>query len=302
MSTQQRPQSEARGLGGPVTASAARRVLVVEDAPSSAQLLVHVLSRRGHQVVVAQDGREAIALWSSESFDVILMDIEMPILDGMEATTVIRAREARQSRPRSFIVALTAHAREVDRQRFLAAGLDACLVKPINLDLLVEVVESSAGSVAGGGGVMAGSVWNAPAFAVFDGVAALARLKGDLGLLREMVRFFHEDAPGIIEVLRSSLERDEVATLQRAAHTLSGMAAVFEGSPTVAAASRVEALTRSGARDALPAAVARLVQEVERLDQALVAEYLGGGPSLPVPASLREPRDAAAAALPDGAG
>ena len=117
------------------------RVLLVEDLPANQMLVVHVLNRRGHHVEVAQNGLQAVELAGQHPFDVVLMDLQMPDMDGFEATAAIRALPRAARIP---IVALTAHALPADRDRCLAAGMDDYLAKPLDIRKLVEVVEANA--------------------------------------------------------------------------------------------------------------------------------------------------------------
>jgi signal transduction histidine kinase len=117
------------------------RVLLVEDVPANQMLIRHVLTKRGHQVQVADNGYEAIERVSAEPFDCILMDVQMPEMDGFQATAAIRAMPGLERVP---IVALTAHAMAGDRDRCLAAGMDAYLTKPVDVNELISVVESCA--------------------------------------------------------------------------------------------------------------------------------------------------------------
>lgn len=119
------------------------RVLLVEDLPANQMLVTHVLNRRGHDVEVAQNGLQAVELAGQNSFDLVLMDLQMPDMDGFEATAAIRAIPGVARVP---IVALTAHALPSDRDRCLAAGMDDYLAKPLDIRKLVEVVEANAGS------------------------------------------------------------------------------------------------------------------------------------------------------------
>ncbi len=116
-------------------------VLLAEDTPTNQMLVVHVLEKRGHHVQVACDGRTAVKLAAQGAFDVILMDLQMPQMDGLQATAAIRALPGMARVP---IIALTAHAMVGDRERCLAAGMDGYLAKPLNLRELIEVVEETA--------------------------------------------------------------------------------------------------------------------------------------------------------------
>jgi len=116
------------------------RVLLAEDNPVNQRLAVAILSKRGHTVVVAGDGRQAVEAYERERFDVALMDVQMPELNGFEATAKIREQE-KSTGDRLPIIALTAHAMTGDRERCLASGMDDYLAKPLNATALVETVE-----------------------------------------------------------------------------------------------------------------------------------------------------------------
>ncbi len=121
------------------------RVLVADDNAVNQMLTTRILERRGHQVAAAADGREALALLNRESFDVVLMDIEMPGMDGLEAISAIRAAEARWGGGHIPIVAMTAYAMKEDRDRCLAAGADDYIAKPIRAAELIAAVERYGG-------------------------------------------------------------------------------------------------------------------------------------------------------------
>ena len=125
----------------PKSSNGKLRVLLVEDMPANQMLVVHVLNRRGHSVEVAQNGLQAVELAAQQPFDVVLMDLQMPDMDGFEATAAIRALPRAARIP---IIALTAHALPADRDRCLSAGMDDYLAKPLDIRKLVEVVEANA--------------------------------------------------------------------------------------------------------------------------------------------------------------
>jgi CheY-like chemotaxis protein len=121
-------------------ASAALHILLAEDNTVNQKVAVRVLERRGHSVTLANNGAEAVTLWARETFDLILMDIQMPGMDGYEATTAIREVE-RTTGAHIPIVAMTAHAMTGDRDRCLAAGMDDYISKPIHMEELLQKVE-----------------------------------------------------------------------------------------------------------------------------------------------------------------
>jgi CheY-like chemotaxis protein len=124
-----------------------RRVLLVEDNLINQRVGAGLLTRRGHDVLVAQNGREAMTLLEDQMFDVVLMDLQMPVMGGIEATEAIREREHGSGR-HTRIVAMTAHAMNSDRERCLQAGMDGYLAKPIDPRLLFAAVEQTLGEAA----------------------------------------------------------------------------------------------------------------------------------------------------------
>jgi CheY-like chemotaxis protein len=123
------------------------RVLLAEDNPVNQRLASKVLEKRGHQITVTATGRGAFERVRDERFDVVLMDVQMPDMDGLEATALIREWEKTRGR-RTPIIALTAHSMKGDRDRCLAAGMDTYVTKPFDAARLIEVVESTAREVA----------------------------------------------------------------------------------------------------------------------------------------------------------
>ena len=142
-----RPRPSASAMAGsaarvPAAAKANRtlRLLLAEDNLVNQKIACRVLEKQGHHVTVAADGRQAIAALAREPFDVVLMDVQMPEMDGFEATAAIRAAEQGTGRHLP-IIAMTAHAMQRDRERCLAAGMDDYISKPLNTPLLLEMLQ-----------------------------------------------------------------------------------------------------------------------------------------------------------------
>ena len=206
----------------------ALRVLLAEDNPVNQQVASRILEKRGHTVVVVPDGRqavEALVPGAAERFDVVLMDVQMPVLDGLDATVAVRAREAGGS-TRVPIVAMTAHAMEGDRERCLAAGMDGYVTKPVEADRLIDAVESAAGS--------------------FDPQLAARRLGGDASLVRELLDLFLADCPRMTSEIQEAIEAQDADGLRRAAHALKGSVANFAVPRPVEAARRLEKMGHDG--------------------------------------------------------
>ncbi len=255
------------------------RVLLVEDTPANRKVVQRVLTKRGHHLEMAVNGREALDAFRNGQYDVVLMDIQMPIMDGFQATEAIREIEhAAGKEPAVPIVAMTAHSMRGDRERCLRAGMDGYLSKPLDLQQLIDVVEAYADPSVGltaaaidepakTASVPSDETQHDPA----DLVSALRRLRGDRGLLVDMIGFFEEDAPTLLQTVQAAIEQGNLEEVQRAAHSLKGLAATFDASAAIAAARDLETASRDGAAESLPAGARRLAAEVDRLCQQLTA-------------------------------
>jgi len=233
-------------------------VLLVEDTPANRKIAELVLQKRGHQVTVANNGREAIDLFSQKPFDVVLMDVQMPIMDGLQATEAIRIYESENKSPRHIpIIAMTAHAMDGDRQRCLAVGMDDYLSKPINIRQLVELVETYGNAGSSTNSEAPSDEPSAPAPARFipstapqsddaplsdrlDLEQSLARLGGDEELLLDIIDFYIEDYPGLLSRMEEALSTKKTTALERAAHSMKGLSANFDATQAVKIAGLIE--------------------------------------------------------------
>ena len=232
-------------------------ILLAEDNVVNQRVAAGLLERRGHQVTVAANGREALTAVDAQPFDVVLMDVQMPEMGGFEATAAIRALEAARPGAHLAIVAMTAHAMKGDRERCLAAGMDGYLSKPIDPKHLCALVEQMAGDTP----PMPQAV--GPAGLSTD---VLARVGGDRQLLAEISRLFVDDAPRHMEKIRQALDDRDGESLRRAAHGLKGAAANFDAEGVVSAARELEEIGRTGTFDpAADAAWRSLTLETDRL-------------------------------------
>ncbi|NNC91806.1 MAG: response regulator, partial [Acidimicrobiia bacterium] len=179
-------------------------VLVADDSPTNRHLAKSLLVKRGHTVVTANDGYEAVAEFEKGGIDIVLMDVSMPECDGLEATGVIREREA-VSGSRVPIIALTAHAMDGDRERCLRAGMDAYVSKPFNAD---ELFATMANLVQSGGAEPAETASADPVAregTALDRREALERVEGNLELLAEMVGLFVDEYPAATAAIETGL-------------------------------------------------------------------------------------------------
>ena len=243
----------------PLLAGRHAHVLLAEDNPVNTRLVRAMLERRGHSVLTVENGRDAAEAVQSTVFDLVLMDLQMPEMDGFEATAAIRAAEKGTSQ-HVHIVALTAHAMKGDREACLAAGMDGYLAKPIRASELFGMVEKFAGDRRNGlshGLTGTSFEWVGPAF---DRDEVLGRMGNDTALLAELTQIFRVQMPRMQAEIERCLRENDARALERAAHTLQGSAASFGAKRAVAAAQSVEQLGRSGQlQDAGP-----LIEELNR--------------------------------------
>jgi CheY-like chemotaxis protein len=235
-------------------------VLLAEDNAVNQRLTVRLLEKRGHTVTVVQDGSEALAALQRQMFDVILMDIQMPHMDGLEATQAIRARE-QDTATRVPIVAMTAHAMQGDRERCLAAGMDGYVTKPLRPTELFEVIASLTAPAASTPETPAAPVEHD----ILDRQTLWERVAGDADLLREIIEIFLVDCPERLTELREALTHQDCAALERAAHRLKGALGNISANNAVAAARRVETAARAGDVHTASEALTKLEDALARL-------------------------------------
>ncbi|THJ21723.1 MAG: response regulator [Nitrospira sp. CG24D] len=258
-----------------------RKVLVVEDNSVNQKLAIRMLEKLGYRPDLVENGQEALAALDAGGYDAVLMDCQMPVMDGFEATAAIRRQEAAGKRYVSAghlpIIAVTANAMQGDRERCLAAGMDAYLAKPIKLEdmrttlarwvMLPASEETDKGGVKSLGPVSEGR-------AIFDPSQMLQNIGGDQDLLLQLVDLFLERQADMMSQIRQSLSLGDALTVERAAHTLKGTAGNLCAPEVALAAGRLEAVGRLGTLHDAPAVYAHLEMEMLRLVQVL-REYRG---------------------------
>ena len=253
------------------------RVLVAEDGLANQHVAIGLLKACGHRPALACDGKEAVQRWESESFDVILMDMHMPEMDGLEATRTIREREQGTGK-RIPIVALTAAAMPEDEAACQESGMDDFLSKPIQAAALQEVLSKFASSESvtlvsaeepdnsesskDQSGDDVASENEGP---IADLESAAARLPGGREALEKLTEIFELECRTIMGQLHSSVQSGDLPTAKRAAHTLKGSANLFDAKPVSDLAYQTEECAGKGNGDGLPALVAQLQKEVDRL-------------------------------------
>ncbi len=231
-----------------------RRVLVAEDNPVNQRLIQGLLSHLGYDATVVGDGASAVRKAAEGGYAVLLIDWQMPILDGLSAITQIRAEEANRTAQRGAgrvpILAVTAHALPGDREKCVAAGADDYLTKPIRAEALAETLQRW----------VRGDVTERFGFASIDH-EVLDELRGlGIDFFRELVGIFITDAPMRIERMKNALTGGDGRELAQQAHALKGSAGNLAATRVQQLASDIEARARAGELDT----VSRLLEEIQR--------------------------------------
>ncbi len=247
------------------------RILLAEDNPVNQKLAITLLQKRGHTVIPTGNGKEAIATLERENVDLVLMDVQMPVMDGFEAIRSIRAKE-QTTGAHIPIIALTAHAMKGDREKCLAVGADDYVSKPIRTsDLLaamdrartlkIQTAPKDIPSPQPPSAATAGD--SAPR--AFDIKDALERVEGDRDLLEEIVRIFTGECSSNMDAIRQALSAGDVPLLERLAHTIKGASANLSASAVSAAALKLEKLAAAGNLADAREWVDKLQHEIGRL-------------------------------------
>jgi two-component system, sensor histidine kinase and response regulator len=264
----------------------ALHVLVVEDNAVNQMLADALLKKAGHTVETAKSGEEALTALGSRAFDFVFMDVELPVMDGFEATARIREQE-RSSGGHIPIVAMTAHSTQDARQRCLDAGMDGYISKPIDAKELYralaalapstsvaertaracQTAPSSRASLAKRDEAQPARVEPPPE--LFDRAALLARVGVREDRLRAIIQTFLDESRSLMAELRRAIIEGDASTLRRSAHSLKGAASIFGASRVVEAAAVLEDLGQASELSAAAEAYTRLDHELSKLTAAL---------------------------------
>ena len=261
-------------------------ILVVEDNPVNQTVAQRLLERAGHVVILANNGEEALEALEGRHFDVVLMDVQMPVMGGIEATQAIRAREARHSwvvqgdwKPIP-IIAMTAHAMQGDRQRCLDAGMDDYVSKPIDARALLAAIDRLTRSHG--------------AEAEFESDISLLELgeegrrqiasleearemfDGDEAVVQQLIQVFLHDHERTIADLQRAAARLDYKSLGEIGHAVKGSVGLFCARRAIEAARRLEALAAAQDPQAATGQSQALVSELKLLAQALRGEVTDG--------------------------
>jgi CheY-like chemotaxis protein len=249
---------------------------------SSDLFAAYILGERGHAVEIAGDGHQALSMAQQNHYDVILMDVQMPGMDGLEATKAIRARE--NSQRRVPIIAMTAHAMKGDRERCLAGDMDDYLSKPIDGHQMIALIESLAtGATPPAPTSTQAEPASGPAAVVFDHELALKRCVNSPTMLRDMIQCFRDEVDNLLPQMRAALRKGDLVEVGRLGHRMKGTVVYLGAEPARGAAIAVERFERlAGEQDEVERAVTALERECLVLKAAMgehprAAEPTSGG-------------------------
>lgn len=269
------------------------QILAAEDNRVNQRLLVRLLEKEGHTVTIVEDGEAAVAITGKQEFDIILMDVQMPNLDGLEATRCIRSRELATGK-HVPIIALTAHAMKGDRERCLQAGMDAYVAKPVQkqelLHIMYQYIVPSPGDLPEARGIQYEFDLD-----VFDLAKGLEYSAGDEAVLAELCELFLQDCPEFEQEIRQQIARGDTQAVAHTAHKLKTSVGTIGGTKAYGAALALESHARDGASQPLTAAASQLLRELAVL-QAAVIRFLSSR-QLAVPAETSRPYAQSGSAL-----
>jgi PAS domain S-box-containing protein len=251
-----------------------KRILLVEDNEMNQQVASEIMARAGMAIRIVDDGQKAVSEVSSRPYDLVLMDIQMPVMDGLAATRAIRALPDLRQLP---IIAMTAHASQEEKERCLAAGMNDFLTKPFVPALLFQVLARhlDPGLPAGPDRLDNGDPAPARERSGLDHPMGLMHCAGSENHYRRLLAHFQAKEGDILERLRQALDGDKADTGRRLAHSLKGMAGTLGAHALRRQAQEIEQLLReAGPAETLPALLGEADEEMERVLRE-ISEILG---------------------------
>ncbi|MBF0549457.1 MAG: response regulator [Deltaproteobacteria bacterium] len=242
------------------------RILLVEDNPVNQKLGLVMLKKRNHSVVVAENGRKALTALKQGQFDLILMDIQMPEMDGLEATAIIREGE-KKTGSHIPIVAMTAHAMKGDKEKCLDAGMDGYISKPVNSEELFNTIERL---IHRSGTPFQITPDQTDERAVFDPKSFTARVFGDPELITELVAMFLDSFPRSMASIREAIRRADGPELEHSAHFFKGTVGNFSAMPAFDLALKLEKMGQRRDFTEAEETFAQLEKQIAQLKPALI--------------------------------
>ncbi|MFO1095055.1 MAG: response regulator, partial [Planctomycetaceae bacterium] len=247
------------------------RILLAEDHPINQKYASHLLQKHGHQVLIAENGRRAVEYYRTHPIDIILMDVQMPEMDGIEATGEIRSHERLTGR-HCPVIALTAHATKEDRDRCLGVGMDGYLTKPISASELLPAIDDILRAQAVRDHKISPCE---PQSADLDINAALELTDGDEALLKELIGLHQRHSPILLTEIREALQAGDCTAVERKAHTLKGTLGVLCANRSRHSAFALEEFASDRNIDGCNKVFCELIQGLTALE-GLLAEATNG--------------------------
>ena len=241
------------------------KILLVEDNPVNRKFATSLLTKRGYSVMEAVTGLDAVYTFEDHDFDMILMDVQMPEMDGLEATIEIRKREE-DTGTHIPIIAMTAHAMKGDKERCLKAGMDGYISKPVQVSELMscikDIVTNKMQKPAVEKKRLVGN-------SLIDTEDLMARIDGDMELLCELVELFNEDSENLINELHKSITNNDIQRIERYAHTIKSSVGNFSKGKAFEEARKLEFMARENKLENVMEAFTTLKKEIDKVKTAL---------------------------------
>lgn len=263
----EKPASDVRPAGVIRKAARTLKILVAEDTPFNQKFILRLLERWNHEVELVENGRQALNAMQRNTFDIVLMDVQMPGMDGLTATKEFREWESALRTPttkskRLPIIALTAHAVKGDRERCLEAGMDEYISKPIDAEKLFETIEVMTQKADE-------RVAEKEELQIIDQALLLKAFDGDLDFMQEVVEVFLNDYPRLFADLRQAVQASNEDLLMRSAHSLKGMLKNFRADLAAEMAYDIEKRAKALNFENISAKIAALRDQVAEVDRNL---------------------------------
>ena len=252
------------------TQTGALNILVAEDTLFNQKFIHRLLDRWGHKATIVENGLAALSAVSQDRFDIVLMDVQMPEMDGFEATEKIRKMEASTGQ-HIPIIAMTAHAMKGDRERCLEAGMDDYVPKPISSETLLNAINALVAQGPENDTVTTpNKPQDKPDTPLFDRQALLQAFDNDWEFLMEVVDMFVTDYPQMMTDIKQAIDHQDASMLERTAHALKGMLGNFQVDASVQKAFALETVGRNETFDNARATFDSLTDELARLEEVFV--------------------------------
>lgn len=241
------------------------KILVAEDTPFNQKFILRLLAKWGHEGVIAENGKIAVEYFKKEAFDLVFMDVQMPEMDGFEATAFIRDHEKKTGR-HIPIIAMTAHAMRGDRERCLESGMDAYVPKPISAAKLQETINAL---LSDSTDIDRGKQDNRAPLPIPTKDHLLNAFENDHEFLKDSIRLFLDEYPQTLSEIKDAIRSDDAKGLQRKAHALKGMLRSFQAEALAEMAFVLEEQGRDGMLDGLEDKIENISAGIAELNDFL---------------------------------